>query len=213
MEALSDSEVIELTDEDVSKAKHTAIKRVISRFYGYVEYEDLSQVAALAEIEHPRKFHKFVIDGNALGYHQEIHRVCALYAHKEKAAALGYRVEDLFFYSKKVLREVIPAVLEHWDSGDEFEFEYVDRALWLDIENALAELSEADYQIVVWAFRDGNVVADRLGIGDNAASNRVDRVLRKLQETLGGGNPAPRRHAKSNAAARAETSNQWLGEA
>ena len=144
---------------------------------------------------------------------QEFNRKCTQYAHKQKAAALGYRPEDLFFYSKKVLREIIPVILESWESGDLYEFEYTDRALWVDVDRALRQMSAADLQIIRWAFTDDeDTVAAKLGLSPGAASMRVSRLLDKIREGLGGENPAPRRRSLSNAASQAMTRNQWDGE-
>lgn len=202
-----------LTEEDILKAKQSAVRSVRNKFYGYAEWDDLMQVAELALLETPQKFARLSEAGNYTGVWQEFNRKCTQYAHKQKAAALGYKPEDLFFYSKKVLREIIPVILESWESGDLYEFEYTDRALWVDVDRALKALTASELQIIRWAFQgDDDTVADRLGISQGAASMRVSRLLDKIREGLGGENPAPRRRSFSNAAAQAQTRNQWDGE-
>lgn len=202
-----------LTQEDISAAKTSAVRKVRSQFWGFVEWDDLMQVAELALLETPQKFARLAEAGNYTGVWQEFNRKCTQYAHKQKAAALGYRPEDLFFYSKKVLREIIPVILESWESGDLYEFEYTDRALWVDVDRALKALTASELQIIRWAFQgDDDTVADRLGISEGAASMRVSRLLDKIREGLGGENPAPRRRSLSNAASQAMTRNQWDGE-
>lgn len=213
MEQQYDDESAPLTDEDILKAKQSAVRSVRNKFYGYAEWEDLMQVAELALLETPQKFARLAEAGNYTGVWQEFNRKCTQYAHKQKAAALGYRPEDLFFYSKKVLREIIPVILESWESGDLYEFEYTDRALWVDVDRALKALTASELQIIRWAFQgDDDTVADRLGISQGAASMRVSRLLDKIREGLGGENPAPRRRSLSNAASQAMTRNQWDGE-
>ena len=213
MEQPYDDESPPLTAEDVLKAKQSAVRSVRNKFYGYAEWEDLMQVAELALLETPQKFARLSEDGNYTGVWQEFNRKCTQYAHKQKAAALGYKPEDLFFYSKKVLREIIPVILESWVSGDLYEFEYTDRALWVDVDRALKGLSASELQIIRWAFQDDeDTVANRLGISAGAASMRVGRLLDKIREGLGGENPAPRRRSLSNAASQAITRNQWDGE-
>lgn len=213
MEQQYDDESAPLTDEDILKAKQSAVRSVRNKFYGYAEWEDLMQVAELALLETPQKFARLSEAGNYTGVWQEFNRKCTQYAHKQKAAALGYRPEDLFFYSKKVLREIIPVILESWESGDLYEFEYTDRALWVDVDRALKVLTASELQIIRWAFQgDDDTVADRLGISQGAASMRVSRLLDKIREGLGGENPAPRRRSLSNAASMAMTRNQWDGE-
>jgi DNA-directed RNA polymerase specialized sigma24 family protein len=213
MEQQYDEESAPLTTEEIDRAKYSAVRSTRSKFYGYVEWEDLMQVAELALLETPQKFARLAEEGNYTGVWQEFNRKCAQYAHKQKAAALGYKPEDLFFYSKKVLREIIPVILESWESGDLYEFEYTDRALWVDVDRALKGLSASELQIIRWAFQDDDdTVADRLGISEGAASMRVSRLLDKIREGLGGENPAPRRRSLSNAASQAQTRNQWDGE-
>jgi hypothetical protein len=206
-------ELAPLTAEDILKAKQSAVRSVRNKFFGYAEWEDLMQVAELALLETPQKFARLSEAGNYTGVWQEFNRKCTQYAHKQKAAALGYRPEDLFFYSKRVLREIIPVILESWESGDLYEFEYTDRALWVDVDRGLRQLSAADLQIIRWAFEgDDDKVATMLSISENAASMRVSRLLDKIREGLGGENPAPRRRSLSNAASQAMTRNQWDGE-
>lgn len=208
-----DQESAPLTEEDIQKAKQSAVRSVRNKFYGYAEWEDLMQVAELALLETPQKFARMAEAGNYTGVWQEFNRKCTQYAHKQKAAALGYRPEDLFFYSKKALRELIPVILESWDSGDLYEFEYSDRAMWVDIDRALKALTGSELQIIRWAFEgDDDTVAFKLGISEGAASMRVSRLLDKIREGLGGENPAPRRRSLSNAASQALTRNQWDGE-
>lgn len=208
-----DEESAPLTTEDVLKAKQSAVRSVRNKFYGYAEWDDLMQVAELALLETPQKFAKLSAEGNYTGVWQEINRKCTSYAHKQKAAALGYRPEDLFFYSKKVLREIIPVILESWVSGDLYEFEYTDRALWVDVDRGLRRLSASDLQVIRWAFTDDeDTVAAKLGLSIGAASMRVSRLLDKIREGLGGENPAPRRKSLSNAASQAATRNAWDGE-
>lgn len=202
-----------LTEASVQSTLQSTAKYVRNKFYGYTELEDILQVLRLDMIEHPKKYSRLVAQGNSYFLAQEFTRVGSRYAIKDKAAALGYRPEDLFFYSKKVLREIIPVILESWESGDLYEFEYTDRALWMDVDRALKALTASELQIIRWAFQgDDDTVADRLGISEGAASMRVSRLLDKIREGLGGENPAPRRRSFSNAASQAMTRNTWDGE-
>ena len=218
MVVLSD-EATSLTEEEVDRALHSAAVKVRSRFYNYVDLDDLKQQGRLARLEKPLKFRKMAEAGNYLGTWQEFNRVMSAYAYKEKAAKTGYRAEDLFFYNKRMLRELIPAILNSWQTGDEFEHEYHDRSAWLDVENGLLALSASDYQIICWAFLDdpseeaGNAnVGTHLSITSDAARQRVNRILDHIRETLGGENPWSRRKVMSNAASMAATRNQWDGE-
>lgn len=202
-----------LTEASVKSIMQSTARQVRNKFYGYTELEDILQVLRLDMLEHPRKYDRLVAQGNSYFLSQEFNRIGSRYAMKDKAAALGYRPEDLFFYSKKVLREIIPVILESWSSGDLYEFEYSDRALWVDVDRALRNLSASDLQIIRWAFTDDeDTVADKLGLSPGAASMRVSRLLDKIREGLGGENPAPRRRSLSNAASQAQTHRDYYAD-
>lgn len=208
-----------LSEHEISKIKSSAARKAAGRFHGYVELADVLQEAELALLASPHKTAEWVATGDGTRLYRHVFKACMLYGHKEKAAAIGYRMEDLFFYSKRLLRDMIPAILEAWSGADGFEWEYPDRTAWVDISEAIAGLSEADYQLIVWAFQgdpeeeDGYaLVAAKLAVTRDAARQRVNRVLRRMQDALGGEDPTPRRGKRSNSAALAETRSAWDGE-
>jgi DNA-directed RNA polymerase specialized sigma24 family protein len=215
-----DEEVEPWGDEDVSRILYSAAKQVRNRFYHYVEFEDLIQEAWMA-VYATSKLAEWQSQGDPGRGRLRRHllKACSLYAQKNKAARLGYRHTDLFYYSPGLLRHIVSLILD--SIGDEREIyeNFPDRAVWMDVESALLTLPDSDYQILWWAFKgdldeeEGHVlVGERLGISTDAARKRVDRVLRRLQNHLGGENPSPRRKSKTNAAAMAETRNAWEGE-
>lgn len=207
-------------EDDISKLVYSAARQVRSRFSSYVELEDLLQEAWAAVLT-TSKLAEWQSQGengrNRLRRH--LLKACSMYAQKNKAAKLGYRHTDLFYYSPHLLRHIISLILE--SIGDEREIyeNFPDRAVWVDVESALLTLTDAEYQIVWWAFKGDldeeegyELVGSRLGISADAARKRVNRILRRIQDHLGGENPAPRRKSKTNAAAMAETRNAWEGE-
>ena len=204
-------------EDDISKLVYSAARQVRGRFSNYAEFEDLLQEAWLA-VYTTSKMADWQEQGDQGKQRLRRHLVkaCSLYAQKNKAAKLGYRYADLFFYSPGLLRHMITQVLE--TIGTDERFDYLDRALFVDVENALMTLSDSDYQIIWWAFKgdldeeEGNaLVGERLGISTDAARKRVNRVLRRLQDHLGGENPVPRRKSKTNAQALAELRTAWEG--
>jgi hypothetical protein len=208
-----------LTEAAVSSTIQSAARRVQRSFYSFVEVDDLIQQAHLDMLEHPKKYARYIDGGSSRFLAMEISRTCSAYAQKEKASRLGYKPSDLFFYSKRALKEHIPAVLQTWLTGDQHEFEYPDRAVLVDVARAITELSASDYQMICWAFlgdpQEDNgfdTVGRHLSIDREAARKRVDRVLGKMQESLGGGSPFHRRRAQSNAASQAATRTAWDGE-
>lgn len=215
------SETSEALTEPLSQAKvaqtiQSAARKAAGSFYGYVPFEDMLQQGHLATLEHPRKFQQHVDAGDAKRLYGMVYKACSLYGQKQKAIFLGYRVEDLYFYSLKALRRILPLVLDEMESPGSFQ----EADVFMDVSAALESLSGADWQLIWWAFHGDPeeeagyaTVATHLALTDGAARGRVDRVLRRLQELLGGENPSPRRsHRASNAAALAETRNSWDGE-
>lgn len=206
-----------LSSEEVDKIFYSATRKAAGRFYGFVEREDVWQVAHLVMAEKKRQVAQLVAEGHGSRLYSLLFKACMMYGHQEKATALGYKPEDLFFYSVRLLKDMIPAVLESFDGKGSFEYEYQDRATWVDISEALRALPASDYQIITWAFKGdpGSAgienVARRLSITTDGARKRVNRILYRMRDSLGGENPYPRRHVKSNAAALAEIRNSWDG--
>jgi len=100
-EAGGTDEVPPLTDEDVSKAIAMGARQGRAGCHGYVELEDLVQVCWLDLLEKPHKYNRYEARGNFTGLVKEMVRTAGAYAQREKASVLGYKPEDLFFYSKR----------------------------------------------------------------------------------------------------------------
>lgn len=207
-------------DDHIERTVTVVARKATNRFHGYVELQDMLQEARLAVIT-ARKLPEWQLEGQPGKdrLFRWLLKSCLLYGQQEKAAKLGYKPADLYFYGMKSFRELIPVVLDSWVSNDLYEDVYPDRAMWLDVSSALLSLSESDYQMVCWAFHgepgeeEGyELVSRNLGISIDAARQRVGRILRKMQDSLGGENPSPKRARKSNAQAQAETRNAWDGD-
>lgn len=212
----------EWSDDDVAQVVLTSARHALRRFKGYTTLDDLVQEAWLHVYSRPAKLEEWKGQGE-LGKRRlgnALVNACALYGHKEKAAALGFKVQDLFFYGLTTLRHVVPLILENGLRSDASVYaDFPDREVWMDVCNALNELSESDYQIIWWMFRGDPeegcgyaTVSGKLGITESGARKRVDRILRRMQTYLGGPNAVPRRTRKSNAQAMAETRSVWDGQ-
>jgi len=206
-----------LSPDKIARTIQSAARKAAGSFYGYVPFEDMLQQGHLATLEHPRKYQRHVDEGDSKRLWGMVYKACSLYGQKQKAAALGYRVEDLYFYSLGTLRRVLPLVLEGMETPESF----TESDAYMDIAMALEGLTGSDWQMIYWAFQGDpdeeagyENVAAHLSLTVSAARGRVDRILRNLQDALGGENPSPRRrHRTSNASAMAETRTAWDGEA
>jgi DNA-directed RNA polymerase specialized sigma24 family protein len=126
------------------------------------------------------------------------------YCQKEKARAVGYKVEDNYYYDREIVEVLLPAVLR----GDRIAPAMADLgftnskkvaseggnwfAMMADIERGLARLTHEQLTIIYLRFGDGcdNVtLAKELSVSEDAARMRVNRAVNNLLNFLGGQRP------------------------
>jgi RNA polymerase sigma factor (sigma-70 family) len=152
---------------------------------------------------------------------------------KEKAAAEGYSVDDLYRYSLPKIKALLPDVFDYqdWQSfgqhgdgqpkGRPQANETGDRTVELiDVRAAVERLTE-DTKTLLWLQYSAHYtmenIAEALEITLEAAKKRAQRALGAIQRELGRKDPAEqprradRRTVRSNAAARAAVTNQYEG--
>lgn len=143
---------------------------------------------------------------------------------REKAQALGYSVDDLFFYNTGALREILPSVYddnswlpfarsetERRGGGDPSEGMNLVATL-SDISRAIDRLREPDQRILGQLYGQGfseQELAEEEGVTVEAINKRHDRALVRLRDVLGGERPPLHegpgsRRAMSRAAAMAQ---------
>lgn len=217
---MEDDNFIAWDDTTVTRAVASAARVSGRRFSQFASRDDLTQECWLWTLSHPAKLDEWRDLGD-YGRKKLVRALinhCTAHGQKEKAEQTGYRVGDNYHYGVTWLREFIPVVFaKGMDQNSAVYAEFEDRAMWMDVCNAIGSLSESEYEILRRAFADDPAeeqgylnVADFLSLSYDAARQRVNRVLRKLQAYLGGENPIPpRRKVRSNAQARADTSSQY----
>lgn len=145
-----------------------------------------------------------------------------------KAQHVGYSRDDLTYYSRNMLRELLPSMFEEgaWihpeqsDGGERRQRSVpAEGGNWVatlaDVSRAYDQLEEDDRDLLFAFHSDGlsnKLMAEMHDISEQTMSYRHDRALRRLVDLLGG--PRPRgshdeecdhvgtRRAMSNAAAR-----------
>lgn len=204
----------------------------VRRKYPMVGLEDLQQEAALWVLSHPGKVKEFLADenekrGEAMLY-KSLRRELVRYAREEKAHQAGYRPQDEAFYTAAQLEdELLPALWdrEAWstgpigqEGGGRSATLASERGNWMaslvDAGEAFARLNEGDQLVIEQLFRYGakqRDVARYLGVTESTMSERIDKILRRMVEHLGGARPEgyPKRKAMSNAQAQAVTSKDY----
>lgn len=201
------------------------------RQFPMVERDDIVQELWLWTLEHQRKTDDWLAGGQD-GVRQlakSLARAGRAYAIKEKAAVVGYDVEDLYFYSTGQLRELLPIVLDRalWtEAGTPSDLGIITGttdpalgnnrlAMLCDVRASLEAGRPADKELLWTAFGlalPDEEHAEQLGITVEALRTRVMRAVQRLQKALGGPKPdglyQGTRRAMTNAQSLALTRNQ-----
>lgn len=204
-------EVADLPDTVVRSMHYNA--KSLHRRFPMVDHDDIAQEMWLWALQHPRKVNHYLAEGEDNRYSKlcwAMRNAGLAYCQKEKAKRNGYSVDDLYFYSLRTLREILPAVYDDdmWirlgggdcdpANGINPDPSRPDRrmdaiAALTDVKNAVNKKLRGDLrQLIEWTFRDGfsdEQLAGHLHTTPAGARMRVQRALRKLQGELGGERP------------------------
>ena len=198
-----------LTEDMVNKYKHivTRVSYDYAKRYGMLDREDIAQECWLWFLEHPSKTQEWAeMDWkeNELLLARSLRNAALKYCVKEKARVEGYHVDDIFWYSKDFIKELLPAVLtDDWrrvqetfgGGGNKSAAETGDwMAYAADIRKAYETLTE-DEQKLVFLFYAQDVDGDTLKEASNdrptarAAMMVANRAVGKMVKHLGGARP------------------------
>lgn len=199
-----------------------------SRKYRMVEADDVRQQLWLWFYEHPRKvelWHTLDKKDSTKLVAKSLRNAAKDYCQKEKARAIGYNVEDLYYYDKELLERLLPSVI----SGDRTapslnDLGYTNNkkvasegnnwfAMVSDIEKAINKLPDEQADIIFKRYGEDATVeslAKHLGVSVDAARMRVNRALNNIMNYLGGKRPRRERdytEEEENDARKALTAN------
>ena len=188
-----------------------AIAYEYSRKYHMCDAVDIRQELWLWFLEHPNKVKTWEqLEGkqSIKLIARSLRNAAKDYCQKQKAQAVGYKVEDNYYYDREIVEALLPAVLR----GDRVAPAMADLgftnskkvaseggnwfAMMADIERALARLTHEQLTIIYLRFGDGcdNVtLAKELDISEVASRMRVNRAVNNLLNFLGGQRPRKER--------------------
>lgn len=188
-----------------------AIAYEYSRKYHMCDADDIRQELWIWFLEHPNKIKTWEqLEGkqSIKLIARSLRNAAKDYCQKEKARAVGYKVEDNYYYDREIVEVLLPAVLR----GDRIAPAMADLgftnskkvaseggnwfAMMADIERGLARLTHEQLSIIYLRFGDGcdNVtLAKELDITEDAARMRVNRAVNNLLNFLGGQRPRKER--------------------
>jgi RNA polymerase sigma factor (sigma-70 family) len=179
--------------------------RQYGRSYPMVDWEDIAQELRLWWLR-SKKAAEYVEEGaeGRRKINTSLAREAMMFCHREKAAIVGYKIEDMFFYSTGQLRDLLPLVFDYdnWfllgqtdDVGgtkrDPAEGNDA-LAQLADVTLGLGGLDKEDQELLVLLYRDGYTeqeMADYYEVPCETLRKRHYRALKRLQKRLGGPRP------------------------
>ena len=199
---------------DLINISSTTIYR---RFIGYVEYKDLVQELNIYVLQRPKLEEdldqsytvskdetKWVARKIMARFRRHIEK----YSRKETAVKVGYSTGDEFFYDTGNIASILPIALQ-FDVQGVTLIDKVDDgqpkkspapneggnllAMAIDVKSAV-ELLDKDEQYII-DLRYGaspmtlSEIAKELGLSDSTVDRRVQKILRKIIDHLGGPTP------------------------
>lgn len=195
-----------LTDEEVQILQPiiSGVTIGLKRKYPMLDREDIEQECWVWAVSRSRKVREYLQeDGPKQGrLARAIRNAVVRWCEKEKAAIEGYKVDDLYFYSKRELLTLVGVMLSYEDwlkpPGDPSEAprRHGDPAIgnnWVailsDVSRAFSELEERDRE-VLYLRTARNMTLHQLGdyynVSHVTADRWVERALKRLHDKLGG---------------------------
>ena len=178
-----------------------------SRKFHMCDADDIRQELWVWFLEHPNKvklWEAIDVKQSTKLVARSLRNAAKDYCQKEKARAVGYKVEDNYYYDREVVELLLPAVLvgdmtapSMADLGFNNSKKVASEggnwfAMMGDIERGLRRLTQEQLSIIYLRFGEGcdnASLATELAITEDAARMRVNRAVNNLLNFLGGSRP------------------------
>lgn len=208
---VGDGMFTKVVDETVIRQYEAMVYRIAREYktrFKAVERDDIVQEMWMWFVTHPAKVREWMLmplrDGDRM-FARSLRNAAMTFCVKEKARIEGYRVDDLFWYSKDFIKELLPAVLsENWKRVQN-SFEHGSRSTkapgesgdWMsyaaDVRRAYDALDDEDRKLVdLFYVHDvhGSVLLEATGRPTiRAAEMAANRAVGKMVKFLGGERP------------------------
>ena len=193
------------TDKYDQLVAHIAYE--FSRKFHMIDADDVRQELWIWFLEHPNKVKTWeALDGKQAVklIARSLRNAAKDYCQKQKAQAVGYRVEDNYYYDRELIEALLPSVIRGdlvapsiqdlgYITGKKVASEGGNWfAMVADIQRGFARLDEKQMSILYLRFGDGcdnKTFANELSISEDAARMRVNRAVNNLINILGGSKP------------------------
>jgi len=188
-----------------------AIAYEFSRKFHMCDADDIRQELWIWFLEHPNKvktWEELKGKQSVKLIARSLRNAAKDYCQREKARAVGYKVEDNYYYDREVVELLLPAVLRKdlvAPAMTELGFTKAKKvaseggnwfAMMADIDRSLSRLTQEQLSIIYLRFGDGcdnASLATELAITEDAARMRVNRAINNLLNFLGGTRPRKER--------------------
>lgn len=200
-----------VVDTDKYDNMVASIAYEFSRKFHMCDADDIRQELWVWFLEHPNKvklWELIDVKQSTKLIARSLRNAAKDYCQREKARAVGYKVDDNYYYDREVVEILLPAVLRKDSNAPamtELGFTKAKKvaseggnwfAMMADIERSLARLTQEQLSIVYLRFGDGcdnASLATELAISEDAARMRVNRAVNNLLNFLGGSRPRKER--------------------
>jgi len=209
--------VSERAKDHINDLINVSALTIYRRFIGYVEYKDLIQELNIYVLQRPKLEEdldesytvskdetKWVARKIMARFRRHIEK----YSRKEKAAKVGYSTGDEFFYNTVTIASILPVALQ-FDVQGATLIDKVDdgqprkspapneggnlMAMAIDVKSAVELLNKDEQYIIDLRYGASPMtlsdIAKELGLSDSTVDRRVQRILRKIIDHLGGPTP------------------------
>jgi len=183
------------------------IANYLRRSFPMVERDDILQEIFAWVASHGEKLEQWGQEGahGLAKAHKSMRHAGLKYCQDEKAAILGYRPEDVYYYETGLIKDALTRIWdeEAWISppqpSDQTKVKH--RAVsegnnyattLCDVSRVVGQLEDGERSILELHFRDGyglGEIADLLDTTRAAVEGRITRLIKKLQRMLGGERP------------------------
>lgn len=214
-------------DEKVLRACRRNANKVAKVNKNYASSDDIMGEMFLWVASNSTKVTEWMTEGHkGMGkLNTALFRCGHRYVNKERAQSTGAQMSDFYWYTIPVVEELLEEVWRYVDwlpsptiereRGQSSPSEGNNRiAMMVDVANALTQLPRDEQELLRDRYADGgsyvDAIAAKLDMTPDGVRKRIDRVLGRLVDRLGGEPPfwGGGRKAKSNVAALNEVKSQ-----
>lgn len=195
----------------------SVVTTILRKYRAFVEKGDLTQEAWAFVLSRAETFNELLdvdneiqLKWNSKKIAWQIRRTLERYARKEKAAKLGYQVNDEVYYDTVTIAQLLPFVIKSHINDTALEQSQILindgtprkpsapaeggnlLAMLVDIKKAFEKLEKEDQDVLTLRYHENQTlqhIAQYLECAVSTADRKCNQALRRLQGHMGGESP------------------------